>query len=109
MVRKLKVHHLDRRTMYGEPEDSFPIIADFWRDWIKARFGVDLLLEKGDVGMMMTLFKIARIAGGYKDDNYRDAVGYLGIVSDWEFPTQEPEKKKWLAYDHSIKQWKPLP
>ena len=33
--------------------------------------------------MMMTLLKIARMSGqGYKQDNFVDAAGYLGIADD---------------------------
>ena len=68
---------VDRNAQYGEPEDNFEIIAKFWSDYLG--FGIDA----HDVGVMMTLFKIARIkGGGVKEDNYVDACGYLACAGE---------------------------
>ena len=67
----------DRNAQYGEPEDNFGIIARLWSDYL----GINVTAH--DVGLMMTLFKIARIkTGGVKDDNYIDAAGYIACAGE---------------------------
>ena len=50
----------DRNEQYGEPEDSFEKIADYWTTYIKhncVALGVDCDLDARDVAIMMVLFK----------------------------------------------------
>lgn len=76
----------DRQDSYGSPEDSFEIIADFWRAYLRQRSraeGGKVTLSALDVAHMMTLFKIARMLGQSPcRDNYIDAQGYLAIAAD---------------------------
>lgn len=75
----------DRNSQYGEPEDNFKIIADFWADYL------DTEVTPHDVGMMMTLFKIGRIkSGGVKDDNYIDAAGYIVCAGEIALKEDKP-------------------
>lgn len=67
---------LDRNDQYGEPENSFPMIADLW----SAYLGADITPEQ--VAWMMVLLKAARAENGYKRDNYIDAAGYVGIAGE---------------------------
>lgn len=67
----------DRNAQYGEPEDSFSIIAKYWSLYLERD------VDAYDVGMLMTLFKIARLqTGGYKTDSVVDACGYLACVGE---------------------------
>lgn len=71
----------DRNDQYGDPEDSFNLIAKFWSDYLcMTYFGDDEeypIVEAKDVAAMMALLKIARIAGGSaKADNWVDLCGY---------------------------------
>ena len=71
-----------REEQYGSPEDSFGVIAQFWETYIKAKCvggqDIDVCICPEDVANLMTLLKIARIAGGnFKADSYVDAIGYL--------------------------------
>lgn len=63
----------DRQDDYGNPEDCFSNIAQFW----SAYLGITITPE--DVCMLMTLLKIAREKMKHKHDNIVDACGYLGI------------------------------
>lgn len=74
----------DRQNTYGDPEDSFQIIAEFWNVYIRHKFkSLKINLKPIDVALMMTLFKEARMLGQKPDrDNYRDAIGYLAIAAD---------------------------
>lgn len=73
----------DRETQYGSPEDNFSLIAQLWELYIKRKcisLAEDIKIFPEDVGCMMALLKIARIASGQiKDDNYVDGCGYLSI------------------------------
>lgn len=51
-----------RGTNYGPPEDNFANIASLWSTWLKARHGIDLKLDRADVGVMSAMIKIARLA-----------------------------------------------
>ena len=74
-----------RQNQYGAPEDSFATIAYYWNTYLDS-IGIDIddcSISGKDVSMMMALLKIARMSGqGYKQDNFVDAAGYLGIADD---------------------------
>lgn len=67
----------DRNAQYGSPENSFGEIAKVWSWWLNKE------ITAHDVGVMMGLFKAARIkTGGKKDDNYIDACGYFACAGE---------------------------
>lgn len=69
---------VDRNEQYGEPEDSFRMIAEMWEPYIRQKCGADVCICAEDVAAMMALFKISRIATGQKKaDNWIDGCGYL--------------------------------
>ena len=68
-----KCVNTDRNAQYGEPEDSFKIIAAMWTVYLNGRS----VISAADVAAMMVLFKTARISGGQaKTDNWVDIAGY---------------------------------
>ena len=72
----------ERQNVYGSPEDSFRHIADYWNVYLGGE-AVGIKIDAKDVAMMMTLFKIARIANGSAHrDSYVDAAGYIGLAAD---------------------------
>ena len=73
----------DRNTSYGEPENNFQNIANLWNSYLIAKCGVCIpKLEAVDVGIMMTLLKVARMASGNKEDNFIDAAGYIACAGE---------------------------
>ncbi len=67
----------DRESQYGSPEDSFATIGLMWEAYLKARYGISVVLLPQDVASMMILLKTARNATGKnKDDNWIDIAGY---------------------------------
>ena len=67
----------DRNEQYGEPEDNFACIAALWSIYL----GIDL--DGYDVGMLMVLFKTARmISGRYKRDSLVDLIGYAACAAE---------------------------
>lgn len=87
-----------RCDLYGAPENSFQVIADFWDAYIRYRI---LRLNKGetlkvtclDVTHMMSLFKHGRMLGQKPNrDNYVDACGYLTIAADWFLSSKDPKE-----------------
>lgn len=72
----------DRNQQYGEPEDNFRTISMLWSVYLHAR-GMEHPLSAADVGAMMALFKIGRIAtGGDKADNFIDLAGYAACAGE---------------------------
>lgn len=72
----------DRNQQYGEPEDNFRIISMLWSVYLCAR-GMEQPLGAADVGAMMALFKLGRIAtGGNKADNFIDLAGYAACAGE---------------------------
>lgn len=72
-----KIINGERQDSYGNPEDSFRLIADYWSAYLKVE------LSAVDVAHMMMLLKIARMSGQEpKKDNYVDLAGYAGIAGD---------------------------
>ena len=73
----------DRQDEYGNPEDSFEIIASFWTVFMIHKYHFEESLDSEDVAIMMSLFKHARMLGQKnKRDNSRDAIGYLTILEE---------------------------
>lgn len=67
----------DRDKQYGAPENSFTRIAALWNAYIPLGFTAH------DVGIMLALLKIGRIASGQtKEDNYVDLAGYAACAGE---------------------------
>jgi hypothetical protein len=82
-----KIINGDRQDQYGNPEDSFQLIADYWSLYLQDKLDPGKIIYPGEVGVMMALLKIAREQIQGKRDNLRDAVGYLALVADIEDKT----------------------
>jgi len=77
----------ERLDQYGNPEDSFTLIAEYWNTYLKQKFKTGLAVGEyfgaKDVAHMMMLFKIARCSGQKTSrDNYIDVQGYAAIAAD---------------------------
>lgn len=72
----------DRNDQYGEPEDSFDMIAKLWSAYLCGRVVACGQITSGDVANMMILLKVARQAATPKDDNYVDIAGYAACGSE---------------------------
>lgn len=67
----------DRNAQHGEPEDSFGLIAAYWSAHL------DHSISPGDVAVMMTLLKLARLkANPANIDNWLDGCGYLACGAE---------------------------
>ena len=74
-----------RQNEYGNPENNFQTIAEFWSAYLKCPIAAH------DVAAMMALLKIARIAGGIgSDDCWIDLAGYAACGG--EIAANFPEK-----------------
>ncbi len=73
----------DRQNQYGEPEDSFFTIAQFWSTYLVGEHKLSHILSKEDVAIMMVLLKVAR-TNGHKHhvDNYVDMAGYAALAAE---------------------------
>lgn len=87
--------HGERQDQYGNPEESFQVIADYWTAYLSTEKDeivhfaelTDPLsficLKPKDVAIMLALMKIARMSGQqWHKDNAVDACGYLAILND---------------------------
>jgi Domain of unknown function (DUF6378) len=72
----------DRNSSYGEPEDNFQRIADFWNVWLQGTLKDDLALTKGDVAALMILVKMAREMNAPTPDNKIDLAGYAACWAE---------------------------
>ena len=62
----------DRASEHGDMESNLTTIANLWSVYL------DTLVKPHDVGVMMTMLKIARIKSNPKNaDNWMDACGYM--------------------------------
>lgn len=72
----------DRNHQYGEPERSFPAIAELWTAYLHAN-GFEVQIEAEDAALMLALLKIARTASAPdKADNYIDLAGYAACAGE---------------------------
>ena len=77
----------DRNEQYGEPEDSFRAIAEFWETYVRERCvtpGASVCIQAADVAMMMVLLKVARTFCATKADTYIDIAGYAACAAEAE-------------------------
>lgn len=68
----------DRQQSYGDAEDNFRTIAEYWNIYLRGKSGITCdLLKSADVAAMMALMKIARLhTSPEKLDNWDDLAGY---------------------------------
>ena len=74
-----------RDEEYGEPEDSFDLIARLWEPYIRSACvspGANVEIRKQDVAILMGLLKIARAAVNDKPDNFVDLAGYAACAGE---------------------------
>lgn len=74
-----------RDEEYGEPEDSFDLIARLWEPYIRAACvspSADVEIRPQDVAILMALLKIARAAVSDKPDNFVDLAGYAACAGE---------------------------
>lgn len=77
----------DRNEQYGEPEDSFSVIAKLWSVYLTERCappGAEIDVTPECAAEMMVLFKIARSATSIeaKADTYADMAGYAACAGE---------------------------
>ena len=78
-----KIINGERQDRYGNPEESFQIIADFWTIYLIHKYNLEWSLDAEDIAIMMSLFKHARMLGpNNKRDNMVDSIGYLALLAD---------------------------
>lgn len=75
----------DRNVQYGEPEDNFNTIAEFWSTFL------DIEIAAWQVAAMMMLMKNARIKSsrGKDKDSWIDAAGYSACGGELVFGGEE--------------------
>lgn len=75
----------DRNVQYGEPEDNFGVIAEYWGAYLSQHNGGRaVLLTPMDVALMMALFKLGRLttARAVTLDSFVDAAGYVACAGE---------------------------
>jgi hypothetical protein len=89
----------DRNVQHGDAEDNFRNIAKLWTDYLAMRPNGPL--HSYEVGIMMTLFKIARMVHNpTNQDNWLDSAGYMacgGVIAEG---IKEPEVKQRAPQDN---------
>lgn len=82
-----KIINGERKDLYGNAEDCFKAIADYWTIFLKipATSTMPIVsITPQQVAVMMTLLKIARQQHKHKRDNIIDAIGYLALLDNME-------------------------
>lgn len=77
LERTKEVVTKERLTYYGDPENAFAKVADYWTDYVRGKE----CLSEIDVCMMMILLKIARAEENPTHlDNFVDMAGYAACA-----------------------------
>lgn len=98
----LKCVNGNRDMQYGNPENSFEMVAELWDVYLSQKTIDDDITAK-DVAVMLILLKIARIAlGKAKYDNWIDIAGYAACGGEIDHMASGPaifteEESKELA------------
>ena len=88
----------DRNEQYGEPEDSFKNIAEYWHTYLEHNClvpDIGFHITARDVAIMMVLFKLGRMETSYFQsyDSFIDAIGYMTCATDIEYPKSKDTDK----------------
>jgi hypothetical protein len=71
----------NRNADYGEPEDAFGLIADYWSLYLGKKYGVTLAAT--DVPLLMALLKLARLTTNPSHhDSQVDVAGYMACLAE---------------------------
>ena len=84
----------DRNNQYGEPEDNFAVIAEFWSEHLDRRNILKDYLEPWDVAILMAKLKEARILtakGKPTFDSFVDYIGYIACAAECIFGNENKE------------------
>lgn len=65
----------ERMDEYGHPSDAFDRIAGLWSAYLGG-----IPLDARDVGAMMILLKVSRLATSVKPDTLDDVEGYVACI-----------------------------
>jgi hypothetical protein len=76
----VRITTTDRNQAYGNPEDNFKNIAEYWNIYQRQRKAES---TPQDIAMMMILMKVARLATntGHRD-SLVDIAGYAACAAD---------------------------
>lgn len=72
----------DRNSSYGEPEDNFQRIADFWNTFLGPKLKDGSKITPGDTAALMIMVKLAREMNAPKEDNKVDGAGYFACWAE---------------------------
>lgn len=72
----------DRNSAYGEPEDNFQRIADFWNVFLQDKLKADAKITAGDTAALVIMIKLAREMNAPKEDNKVDIAGYAACWAE---------------------------
>ena len=67
----------DRAGTYGKPEDNARRVAALWNAYLENR-----TITPVDVGIMMALLKVARLAESPHRDGFVDGAGYFAYAGE---------------------------
>lgn len=93
LQKALKIVTQDRNAQYGDPEDNFAKIAEYWNGYLRQRFSRDnkfwVRLQPHDVAILMVLMKVARLAHSpFHEDSWEDIAGYAACGFDCTIPKE---------------------
>jgi len=73
----------DRNKNYGNPEDNFQIIANYWNLYLQTAGMMGFEIRHVDVAYMMALMKLARLnTNPTHRDSLVDLAGYAACAAD---------------------------
>lgn len=83
----------DRNAAYGNPEDNFQNIADYWNTYLTQSKKVDIVITPVDVAYLMILMKMARLTTNpLHSDSLTDVVGYAACGRDCQIAASQVNK-----------------
>jgi hypothetical protein len=89
----IKITAHDRNKAYGNPEDNFANIAEYWSAYLTQSQKQSIIVSSQDIAHLMILMKIARLA---TNPNHRDSLvdvaGYAACAADCQEQHQRDVK-----------------
>ena len=83
LTQAISIVTQDRNSSYGNPEDNFSDIADFWNSYLTQRTKRRIMLTPQDIAHMMILMKVGRLTHNSQHaDSLLDIAGYAACAYD---------------------------
>lgn len=103
LEQAVRITTVDRNSSYGNPEDNFKNIADYWSSYLTQSTKLDIVISPQDVAHMMILMKVARLATNPQHyDSLLDIAGYAACGEDCRQAAADKNMRTDIGFQNAV-------